>query len=146
MFCFCSFRLSGQIQVYNEQPLSFGSFIVKDAGGTVHVSYSAERTATGDIILINQSENFSPLVYGIEAPIGTLIHIQNGPDMKMYGDNGGELTVSLGASDKGTSFVSTVAPPDRNLVYIEATISVNSRNITPPGNYAGSVSVTFIQE
>lgn len=145
-FLFCGAEIKAQVQVYAEQQVAFGSFVIGNVGGTVAVSHTGDRTATGDILLVNQSEQFHPVIFGVEASLGTVVHIQNGPDVQLTGSNGGEMTLSLGESSHGSSFISGVAPPDRTFVSISATLSAGSSVDTPPENYSGALSVTFIQE
>ncbi len=145
---FCSFlpqEAQAQIEVFTVQQLSFGAFALGNNGGTLSLNHDGTRTATGDIILVNQTSYYSVL-FEIEAPLGSNIHIQNGPDVGLQGTNGGEVTLSLGDSSTGSPFVTQVSPPDRTTVAISTTLTVGGLAETPPGDYQGSFSVTFIQE
>jgi hypothetical protein len=136
-----------QERVIVEQSSEFGAFVVAEGGGTVTVSHEGDRMISGNIIPIDRLGQWTPLMFGIEAPLGAVVHIQNGPDVRIAGSNGGEMTVSLGESSHGKSFVSTVSPPDRTYVSISATLSAGLGGITSQGNYSGSLFIiTFIEE
>jgi len=140
-------EVKAQVQVYSEQQLSFGSFVVGNSGGTITISHEGERIVTGDIIPIHQYEQVFPMILGIEAPLGAVVHIQNGPDVLLTGEHGGEMVLSMGESSHGFSFVSAVAPPERTYVSFTSTLTVESKVKAPSGNYSGTASIiTFIQE
>lgn len=139
-------EVMAQVLVYAEKGVQFGSFVAGSAGGTLTVTFEEARTVTGSIILINQGEPFQSAVFGIEAPFGTTVNIINGPDVVLAGSNGGEITLSLGVSSRGSSFVSTAVPPDRNYVSISTSLTVGAGVDNPPGNYGGNLSITVIQE
>ena len=144
-FSLHSFVSIAQIQVFVEQQFSFGTLAIGSEGGTVTLSPQGERTATGDIILLHYGVH-QELLIGLEAPIGAVVHIQNSPNVKLIGSNGGEIILSLGASDPASPLISGVGPPDRNHVYFGGTIIVGNILSAPAGSYTGSITVNFIQE
>lgn len=138
---------SAQERVLAEQSAEFGAFVVAEGGGTVTVSHEGSRMFSGNIIPVDRLEQWAPLIFGIEAPLGAVVHIQNGPDVQIRGSNGGEMTVSLGESSHGKSFVSTVSPPEKTYVSISTTLSAGTGSEPFPGQYTGSVFIiTFIEE
>jgi hypothetical protein len=139
-------EVRAQVQVYAEQDVQLGSFVAGSTGGTLTVTFEEERKATGSLILINQGEPFKSAVFGIEAPFGSTVNILNGPDVVIKGSNGGEITLSLGESSRGSSFISDAVPPDRNYISISTSLTVGTGAENPPGNYSGSLSITVIQE
>jgi len=143
----CLPKASAQERVLAEQSAEFGAFVVAEGGGSVTVTHEGGRTFSGNIIPVDRLGQWSPLIFGIEAPLGALVHIQNGPDVKITGSNGGEMTVSLGESSHGKSFVSTVSPPGRTYVSISTTLSAGIGGKAYPGNYTGSLFIiTFVEE
>jgi len=138
---------SAQERILAEQSAEFGAFVVAEGGGTVTVSHEGSRMFSGNIIPVDRVGQWTPLMFGIAAPLGVVVHIQNGPDVQIRGSNGGEMTVSLGESSHGKSFVSTVSPPDRTYVSISTTLSVGVGGNPFPGKYTGSLYIiTFIEE
>ncbi|WP_332914515.1 DUF4402 domain-containing protein [Algoriphagus boritolerans] len=134
-----------QIQVYQESPFSFGAMILSEAGGTVTLSPTGDRSAAGGIVLLSTTE-FHPLILSVEAPYGTIIHIDFGTEQLLFGENGGQIGLTLNASDPISPFTSLATPPQRTTVYIGGTLSLGPRSTTPTGVYSGSITVTFIQE
>lgn len=134
-----------QIQVFQESPLNLGAMILAETSGTVTLNPAGNRTATGGIILLNTAE-VTPLILSVEAPYGSNIHIQFGPEETLTGTNGGQLGLTLDSSNPVSPFTSQATPPQRTTVYIGGTLSLGTRSNTPAGIYSGSVTLTFIQE
>lgn len=134
----------GAIYVYTYQHLHFGAFAQASGAGTVTVLNNGNRQATGSIILINQGPSFFQSIFDVEAAPGSLISITNGPDATLTGSNGGTLTLTIGDSDPGSPFNTSVSPPMRTPVNIGGTLTVPSN--APKGVYSGTFYVTFNQE
>lgn len=134
-----------QIQVFQESPLSFGAMILSETSGTVTINPAGDRSATGNIILLNNSE-VNPLILSVEAPSGSNVQIQFGSEQILYGTNGGQLGLTLNASNPASPFINLATPPQRTTVYIGGTLSLGTRSNTPAGVYSGSVTLIFIQE
>ncbi|KEO75908.1 hypothetical protein EL17_23120 [Anditalea andensis] len=135
-----------QVQVYVEHQANFGSFVVGYGGGSILITEEEERIAEGEVFLMNPGAEVQPVVFGIEATLGALVHLQLGPDVQIKGNNGGEATVRMLYPSFGTSFVSTAAPPARNYISIPTLLIMNGAMKSIPGNYAGSLSITVIEE
>jgi hypothetical protein len=125
------------------QNLSFGTFCPFSSGGTVIISSSGSRSASGNIILLASS--FSTALFYVEANPGTLVSILNGPDVTLNGSNGGSMILHIGNSNPVSPFVIMAAPPIQT-VQIGGTLTAGSLLANPPGSYSGFLSVTFIQE
>ena len=126
--------------------LVFGSFFQGVSGGTLIISADGSRSASGDIIQADLGVPFSPAVFEIDANVGTLVSILNGPDATLSGSNGGSVSLHIGSASTGTPFITTVAPPGRTQVRIGGTLTVGSAMANPAGDYSGTFSVIFIQE
>ena len=152
---FSAIDLSGQerppkpisVTVYTAQHLSFGTFIQPGSSGSVTVDNSGVRTAGGEVILpalsFNAHEVPMPARFDVTANIGTLITIQNGPDVPLGGSHGGSLTLKIGPPSTGSQFVAQSAT---TYVYVGGTLTVGSMSANPAGNYSGTFTVTFIQQ
>lgn len=125
------------------QNLSFGTFCPFSTGGSVIISSTGSRSATGNIILLSSS--FSAALFYIEANPGTLISILNGPDVTLNGSNGGSMILHLGDSSPASPFVIPASTPIQT-VQIGGTLIAGSILSNPAGSYNGSFSITFIQE
>jgi hypothetical protein len=158
MVLFCCLLLSGkafaqgmpfpppnQLQVFAVQPLSFGSFYTGASGGTIVISPGGMRSATGTVVLAGGV--FHQAIYDVRLVPGRLIHIQLGPPAQLNRvGGGGFMTMEVGPTDKGSSFVTTGGHPFINPVHVGGTLNVGDIIANPPGDYEGSFSVTFIQE
>lgn len=134
-----------QIQVFNAQGLSFGSFYTGGTGGTVMVSPTGVRTSTGSVVLVGGMTQAAMFI--VELLPGRLVNIMLGSDVTLNRvGGGGSMIMSIGPTDKGTSFVTSGGHPFRNPVMVGGTLFVGNNSSNPPGNYEGNFSVTFIQE
>jgi hypothetical protein len=132
------------VTVNTSQNLSFGDFSQGSTGGTVTVSYNGVRTCTGEIILLNGT--VTPARFDVTANPGTLITIVNGSNATLNGDNGGTLTLQIGNASTGSPFITTQPRSSVNPVYIGGTLTVGNLSASPPGNYSGTFTVTFVQQ
>ena len=128
------------------QGLFFGAFYHGLTGGSIIVYPDGSRATTGDVVQLNLGHPFSPAIIEVEAPVGTRIAILNGPDAVLNGSNGGSMILSIGNSDIGTPFITTVSPPGRTQVRIGGTLYIGNSLANPVGSYSGMFSVIFIQE
>lgn len=136
----------GALTVYNIQNLSFGAFAQGSSGGTVVVSNTGIRTETGSVVSLNLGAQYYQAIFEIEAPVGTIISISNGPDATLTGSNGGIMILRLGSSYPAVPLSTTVSPLGRTVINIGGTLTVGNPGATPPGNYTGTFFITFNQE
>lgn len=135
-----------QIYVNPALGLNFGTFTLGNTGGTVIIYPNGTRSSTGDIVQLSSGIPFSPAIFEVEANLGTVVSILNGPNATLTGSNGGSLTLQIGTSSTGSPFITNVAPPGRTQVRIGGTLFVGSPLSNPGGIYSGTFMVTFIQE
>jgi hypothetical protein len=128
------------------QNLSFGAFYHGPVGGTVTINSGGSRSATGDVILLNLGYSYSTALYQLVANPGTVISLLNGPDVSLPGSPGGSMSLHIGDSDLGPTFVITSVPPAFTLLNIGGTITVSNPGSNPPGSYSGTFDITFVQE
>lgn len=135
-----------QIQVYTSQGLSFGSFFTGSSGGAVQISPLGVRTTSGTVIGLASNPGHQA-IFNVRLIPGRLVSIVYGPNVTLNRiGGGGSMTMSIGPSDKGTSFVTSKGHPFMNPVQIGGTLYVGNMTVNPPGSYQGVFSITFIQE
>jgi len=134
------------IYVNPAQGLNFGSFTQGVSGGSVIIYPSGVRSVTGDILQLSSGVPFSPAIFEVEANVGTVVSILNGPNIQLNGSNGGTMLLQLGNSSTGSPFITNIAPPGRTEVRIGGTLYVGNPLANPGGDYSGTFMVTFIQE
>ena len=135
-----------RISVYTVQNMQFGAFTQGAIGGTILLSSSGIRTATGDVVLLNLGNTYSEAIFDVEGIVGTTVSIMNGPAVTLTGSNGGNMSMTLGSSYPGYPFVIAVQPPSRTQINIGGTLTVGAPAANPPGVYTGTIFITFIQE
>jgi len=134
------------LEVYTYQNLSFGAIIQGNSGGEVRIDPQGSRSVTGDLILANMGHQYGPAVFEIVANPGSVITINNGPDIELTGSNGGTLTLHIGTSLPTSPFVNTSTPPYRTQVRVGGILSVGNSLHNPSGDYIGYFSITFVQQ
>ena len=134
------------IYVNPAQGMIFGAFFQGVSGGTVILYPDGSRAVTGSLVQANLGYPFSPAIFEVDASVGTMVSIMNGPDVTLTGSNGGTISLHIGAASTGSSFVTAIAPPSRTQVRIGGTLTVGNALANPSGNYSGTFSVTFIQQ
>lgn len=132
--------LSQPIVITNTQDLNFGIFCqTDDIGGTVSVSNTGSRSATGNITLIG--ETFSYAVFTITTDSTDLFSLQiDKPAISLSGSNGGSMLLQIGTSNP--EFPSLVAGSPAT-VYIGGVLTVGSRSENPSGTYSGNYLLYF---
>ncbi len=135
------------VTVSTAQHLSFGTFIQAGTDGTVIVTYTGGRSATGSVILPNMSSIVSPALFIVDSEPGVLINITI-PDLHPKLFNGGNsLQMHLGDPyiDDQPDFQFITKKKDTN-VYFGGTLDIKSLIINPAGAYSGTFTVTFNQQ
>ena len=130
------------IVVTNDQGLGFGSFSqTGDAGGTVAISNTGTRTATGDVVLISSSYFYS--IFTITSTSATPLTVTiDQPTAQLTDGNGNSISLQLGVSEPESPQVSSAETAE---VHIGGTLTLGTRAQTPPGTYSGEVLITFTE-
>lgn len=140
--CFLTIPVFGQIQsVATIQNLGFGAFSNGGSGGTITVSSSGNRTATGSITLLNLGQPYSQALFDVLAPAGTIISITNGPDAILTGSNGGTMNLRPGNSDPASPIATD--PSGTTRISLGGTLAIGNVAASPPGTYTGTFYITF---
>lgn len=132
-----------QIQVFNVRGIDFGTFYPSASGGSVTVDPTGTRSASG-VVLVGGALG-EAAIFDVMLLPGRLVSISYGPDATLLGSSGGSMTLQVGPSDKGNSFVTSGGHPFRNQVNVGGTLQVGNLAANPPGSYQGTFVVTFHQ-
>ncbi len=135
-----------QVQVNTAQFLNFGAFTSGTSGGTVIVEWNDIRTPTGDIILLSMGQPVSAALFDVTANPGTIIQIQPQSSVNLTGSNGGSITLNIDSFSTGQTFITTANLPFTNPVYVGGTLTIGNSSASPPGEYNGYFTLTFIQQ
>jgi hypothetical protein len=145
LLVFVPFKVRSQVTIYPIQNFNFGTFYQGNSGGTIDISTTGARSASGDIILMNTFPSGSQAIFDIEAPAGSIISLST-PDATLSGSNGGTVTLHISNTDPASPFNTTVVPPDRIRMQVAGSLRVGDRITSPPGTYQGTFSITFNQQ
>jgi hypothetical protein len=145
-FLNCLPAVSQRLNVTTTQNLSFGAFSQGSSGGTITVSTSGTRTASGTVVPLNLGIQYFQAIFQVQDSTGTIVSILNGPDATLQGSNGGTMALHLSNSDPASPFISTIDPPGTTAISIGGTLTVGNADVTPPGNYTGTFYITFNNE
>jgi hypothetical protein len=130
--------ISQNLTVYNDQVLSFGSFYLLGAtGGTLSVSNTGIRTATGSIQDVNSSFLVSAFTLSTDSVTPVNITISSSPTTLSNGV-GDTMSLEAGISNPENPVVQAGSPVQ---IFIGGTITVSSE--VPAGNYSGDLFITF---
>ncbi len=129
------------------QNLNFGAFLQSVGGGEVTVEASGIRTSTGDVILVNSGYLYYPAIFKLEGNPGTVVHFLAGPATTLIGNHGGQMIMTLGASEPVSPFILSSSSQNATLlIYIGGILEVGNQIANPAGDYGGYFNVMFIQE
>lgn len=136
------------ISVNSTQSIQFGIFaLTGGAGGTVSVGWDGSRTATGNIALLAMAPMAQPAIFEIKLCQGRNVSITYPPTTTLTGDGGGNLTLEIGPTEKGSN--GAFFPTNNNCNFITI-LRVGGKLHIPvaaiPGNYTGNFYITFNQE
>ena len=147
LFLFNGSLVSAQVLVNPVQNLSFGAFSQGAAGGTISVSNNGVAATTGTVVSLafGGINDVLPAIFEVEAPVGTVISVSNGPDANLTGSNGGKMILHLGSSNPVTPFA-VVNQTGRTLINIGGTLTIGNQSSTPPGAYSGTFYITINNE
>jgi hypothetical protein len=136
-----------QLTITATQAINFGAICLAGANGTVTVGYDGARTSTGSLVLLSMAPIAQPAIYEIKlCPVG-YVNIQYDATTILTGSNGGELTCDIGPTEKGISGASFASNSDCNFamqLLVGGTLHI--LDLTIPGTYTGTFSITFNQE
>jgi hypothetical protein len=136
----------GAISVSTVQHMSFGAFSNGGTGGTLTVSTSGSRSATGSIVPLNLGRFYFQAIFDIGAPQGSIISILFGADASLTGSNGGSMLMHVSGSDPPSPFITIATQPARTPVKVAGILSVGSASANPPGAYSGTFYIIFNHE
>jgi hypothetical protein len=172
-FVFCGIVAHAQkISVQSIQNMSFGAFYQGAGGGTVAVFPDGSRSVTGDVVPFSVGKPHCQATFEVSAPKGTIISMMYGPDVVLYGSNGGSMLLKIDKSDPGSPFNMNGQSGNSNgngnnnngnnnngnhngngkgnwnqvQVNVGGTLTVGSPSNNKPGAYSGSFSIIFITE
>ena len=128
------------------QELQLGAFTQGNAGGSISVSTEGTRSVSGTVIALNFGSNYFPLVLEIEGPKAAIVSMLAGETSILTGSNGGTMRLKIKETNPRVPFVINEDAPAKSIIKIGAELIVGNSLESPPGNYSGSLHISFIME
>ncbi len=128
------------IEVINTQYLNFGVFCQNDdAGGTVTISNTGSRSATGNMTLFSSSHSCAAYTITTDSTNQFSLQISQ-PEIDISGSDGGSMLLQIGSSNPEFPTVISGQPAT---IYLGGTLKVASRSENPAGTYSGNYLLYF---
>lgn len=140
------------VEVRPVNVMNFGAFLIDPAGGKISMDYNGLRTVLYGATLFNSGEPPAAALFDVYANPGTILNIMHDTSYELRGDNGGTITLELdsysvnGNEVLNRSFITETISTIPNSVFIGGTLTTKNSDGTPPGNYSGTILITFVQE
>lgn len=134
------------VKVTVKQDVQFGAFTQGVAGGSITILPEGTRVASGSVIPLNFGGTYVPLILEIEGPKGSIVSMLGDQRIILTGSNGGTMKLKLGNSFPAIPFIILEDAPAKSIVKIGAELIVGNLIESPPGNYSGSLNISFVVE
>jgi hypothetical protein len=133
-----------QPSIIQLSPLQFGSFVVSNGGGIVHISYTGERYATGNVKLLYDENIVSPAIFEVRAPSNILVQVVYDKQCILKNQFGNEIIVYLDDLNTGNLFITPENAENGFLIYLGGYIRVLSSDEALKGEYVGNINLNII--
>lgn len=134
------------VTVNVRQELQLGAFTQGNSGGSISITYDGTRTGTGSVVPLSLGSASSPLILEIQGPKGSIVSMIENEATILTGSNGGTMRLKLKSFNPEMPFVIADDPPAKNIIRIGAELTVGNAQQSPPGNYSGSMNISFVVE
>ena len=134
------------IEVRVLSDLAFGSFVTGTSGGTVTITPQGDRTVTAPVIGLALSPVSSAEFEIISQGRPWIQFIINEPAILYRSGGGGSIEITNFTTDKSSNPFRATGGNNPDIFRVGATLNVQNTTINPPGNYAGTFTVTFIEQ
>jgi hypothetical protein len=156
LFVFSSYSQPGMpsrtVTVHSTQAINFGSFCLVNngsSGGTVTVDWQGNRTATGQVMLLNSGPAPQAAIFEINLCPGRMVVINYPLTTILSGSNGGSVNMNIGPTEKGVSGTAFQVNTDCSFITqlrVGGTLVIGNNTANPGGDYSGNFSITFNQQ
>jgi len=134
------------LQVTVRQEINFGALTQGQSGGSIIISPEGTRTSSGTVVPLNFGSTYLPLILEIEGPKGSIVSMLSNEITTLTGSNGGIMKLKMKGSNPIMPFYITDDAPAKSIIKIGAELIVGSSIESPPGNYSGTINISFVAE
>lgn len=128
-----------------QQGFQFGSFTQGNAGGIISISPEGIRTGSGAVVPLNFGTAATPLVLELQGQRGSMVSMLT-ETSTLTGSNGGSMTLKITGTNPPMPFIIPEDAPEKSIIKIGAELMVGNAQQSPPGNYSGSLNISFVLE
>jgi hypothetical protein len=138
--------------VNSTQALHFGTFCLENSGssgGTVTVDWQGNRSSTGQVVLLPVAPMHQAAIFEISLCQGRSVTISYPQSIVLRGNNGGQMVMDIGPTEKGVSGTSFQVTGDCNFITqlrVGGKLYVGSNSANPGGVYTGEFNIVFNQQ
>ncbi len=134
------------LHVTVKQEINFGAFTQGPSGGIISLTPEGLRTASGSVVPLNLGATYLPLIVEIEGPKGAIVSMLAEETILLTGNNGGTMKLKIRSTIPAIPFMITDDAPVKNILKIGADLIVGNLTESPPGNYSGTLNISFVKE
>lgn len=134
------------LKVTVRQEISFGAFTQGASGGSITISPEGTRIASGTVVPLNFGSTYLPLILEIEGPKGSIVSMLTDETTLLTGSNGGVMKLKLRRSNPMMPFIISEDALAKSVIKLGAELVAGNLIESPPGNYSGSLHISFVVE
>ena len=134
------------LKVTVRQEINFGAFTQGHSGGSITILPQGTRMSSGAVVPLNFGSAYLPLILEIEGPKGSIVSMMADQITILTGSNGGIMKLKLRGSNPEMPFIITDDAPAKSIIKIGAELIVGNSKESPPGNYSGTINISFVVE
>ncbi len=134
------------LQVTVRQEINFGAFAQGASGGIISISPEGVRNGTGSVVPLNFGASYQPLILEIAGPRGSIVSMLAQETTLLTGSNGGTIRLKIARSNPSMPFIITDDAPNKSSIKIGAELIIGNATVSPPGNYSGTLNISFVRE
>jgi hypothetical protein len=103
------------------------------------------RLGSGTVVPLNFGAGSAALILEIQGPKGSIVSMLS-ETTSLTGSNGGSMLLKIRETYPAMPFIITEDAPAKSVIKIGAELMVGNAQQAPPGNYTGSLNVSFVVE
>lgn len=134
------------VQVFTLRHPSFGSFATGAAGGSIEVDLDGQRSANGDVVLLNSGSAVAPAVFEVKCSPYTSVHLFSNAQFVLRNNDGSTLNAYIVETSPEFPLVAPDHAASGFTVTAAVKLVLGPGQLLSPGGYTGQLQMTWISE
>lgn len=134
------------VQVFTLRHPSFGSFATGTGGGSIEVDLEGQRSATGDIVLLNSGNTVAPAVFEVKCSPYTSVHLFSNAQFTLRNADGSTVNAYIVETSPEFPLVAPDNAAEGFTVTAAVKLVLGPGQVLSPGGYSGQLQMTWISE